>query len=736
MHSSRFPKPHFNRLCVLLLAWMTTGAVFAAEPTESEWFAFAPAPDAFRPGSVIDLRRLNEKFAGEHGFIGVREGEFIHGTTGEALRFWGVNGPPHELTGPDLQHAARMLSKYGVNLARLHGGYFKDNGEVDSAKVAHAQEIVAALKAEGIYSHFSIYFPLWMSPTPDNTVLAGYDGKKHPFAALLFNPEFQKQYRTWWAALLTTPDSKTGGRLVDDPAVAGVEVQNEDSFLFWTFSEANLPEPQLRLLESRFGDWLTQRHGSLDAAVAEWKTEALKRDAITEGRVAFRPLWNIANERTARDRETAEFLFQLQTRFYTETRDFLRGLGFKGVITASNWSTASPERLGPLEKLSYSVCDFVDRHGYFDCNHKGNNAEWSIQNGQTYSDRSALRFEAEDPVKPRQFVHPGMDPHYQGLPSMISETTWCRPNRHRGEAPLYLAAYGALQHSDGIVHFAFDGDHWKVKPGYFMQPWTLMTPVMMGQFPAAALIFRQRLIQPGGVLARIDLNTNDLVQLKGTPLPQDAALDELRLKDVPQTQNLQSGQRIDPLVHYAGGVDVRFVGTAGATQIADLRSLINHEKKSVTSSNGDLSLDYDQGLLMLNSEHAQGLSGNLKIAGTKQTRDLEIRSELEVGHIVIVPLDGKPIGVSTRLLLQIASEEQPTGWTTERVSAQVKRITSIGRDPWLVKAFNGTIRFLRADAGDLKVTALDFNGYPMKKEGDARSIQLEPSTLYYLISKE
>jgi len=44
---------------------------------------------------------------------------------------------------------------------------------------------------------------------------------------------------------------------------------------------------------------------------------------------------------------------------------------------------------------------------------------------------------------------------------MISETTFCRPNRYRSEAPLYFATYGALQDTDCIVHFAFDGSRWE-----------------------------------------------------------------------------------------------------------------------------------------------------------------------------------------------------------------------------------------------------------------------------------
>ncbi len=151
-----------------------------------------------------------------------------------------------------------------------------------------------------------------------------------------------------------------------------------------------------------------------------------------------------------------------------------------------------------------------------------------------------------------------MDPSYDGKPSMISETTWNRPNRYRPEAPLYFAAYGALQGDDAIVHFAFDGSDWSVKPGYFMQPWTLMTPAMMGQFPAAALIYRKGLVAEGDLLVDLNLSLKDLLDLKGTPMPQDAAFDELRARDVPRGTTLRPGNVIDPLVHYAGRTNVNF----------------------------------------------------------------------------------------------------------------------------------------------------------------------------------
>jgi hypothetical protein len=704
----------------------------AAEANKG-WFAFDPRPDTFAATSATDLRHLNEKAAGDGGFIGVKGSRFVHSRTGEPVRFWAVNGP----SGKDrdaLRDEARMLAKHGVNLVRVHHGYFDKDGAVDDAAVRHALDVVAAMKAEGIYSHFSIYFPLWLQPKPGTPWLEGYDGRKHPFAALFFNEGFQKQYRAWWQALLLTPDPATGKRLVDEPAVAGLEILNEDSYFFWTFNPDAVPDAELRIVERRFGDWLARKYGSVDKALRAWGGPAAGRDAPAEGRVGFRPLWNMANERTPRDRDAARFLVESQRGFYQATYQFLRELGFKGVITASNWVTADPRVLGPLEKYTYTACDFIDRHGYFGCREKGEAAEWSVRDGHTYADRSALRFEPEEPGKPKVFAHTVMDPSYDGKPSMVSETTFNRPNRYRSEAPLFYAAYGALQDSDAIVHFALDGPAWSVKPGFFMQPWTLMSPAMMGQFPAAALIYRKGLVATGDLLVDLDLRLGDLLDLKGTPLPQDAALDELRLKDVPAGTTLKPGDVIDPLVHFAGRTNVNFTERAGSARLKDLKGLVDRKRQVVTSSTGELRLDYGKGLLAVNAPAAQGLSGALSAAKGVELKDLSITSGLDLGHVIAVSLDGQPLSRSRRILLQAMSEEKATDFRTEPGPGGGRRITSIGHDPWLVKEIEGVVRFKRPDASGLKVTALDFNGEPRKAAGTADGFRLAPDTSYYLIT--
>ncbi len=534
---------------------------------------------------------------------------------------------------------------------------------------------------------------------------------------------------------MTTPGKYSGKRLIDEPAVAAVEMQNEDSLFFWTFNDKGIPDVEMRIVEKMFGDWLVKKYGSIDAAYKNWNNLRVPRDNPEEGRMGFRPTWNVFHERTARDRDAVTFMTELQLGFYQHDYQFLRGLGYKGLITTTGWTTASPEFFGPLDKYTNTVGDYIDRHGYFGGVRRGPNAGWALMNSQVYCDRSALRFDGDESGKPKLFVNPIMDPHYDGKPSAISETSFERPNRYRSEGPLYYACYGALQDSGMFFHFALDADHWTTKGGYFMQPWTLMSPDTMGQFPAAALIFRQGLVSTGELLVELNLKIADLENLKGTPLPQDASFDELRACDVPKGTSLKANSVIDPLVHYAGRTNVTFSETGGPAKLVDLAPLIDRSAQTVTSSTRQLKLDYGKGVLTINAPAAQGVSGNLKEAGVTETTDLTLASDLDLVHIIAVSLDGKPLATSSKILLQVMSEDVPTGFRAEPTEKGLKRIIDIGRDPWRVKNLSGTVKFKRADAASLKVMALDFSGYPAKPIGAAAEIKLDLRTMYYLITR-
>ncbi len=709
------------------------------------WFAFQPAADPFG-FSPLDLRYLNEREAGEKGFIRVSGEDFVHEKTGEPVRFWAVNVGMGFVASArsELDVFARAMAKRGVNLVRVHGPIYAssgtDFGRVDTNRIAQLQYFVKALKREGIYTSLSIYFPLWVQLGPDNTAFPGYRTGQNPFALLYFNPAFQQLYRDWWRQLLTAPNPHTGLALKDDPAVAFAEMVNEDSTLFWTFNPdagntGNIPDPQRATLEQQFGDWLLARYPGLTLAQirsTRWANLSSAQDDFANGRVGFRGLWNVANDRTRRDQDTARFLTELMLEFHRTTYAFLKqDLGYRGLVYASNWKTASAQYLDPLDKYANAVADFLDRHGYFGGRHEGPNASWNIEVNQTYDDRCALKFRSADGTAD-DFGNPLWDLIYQHQPSTITEVNWPLPNRYRADMVLLGAAYGALQGSDAIFWFAAGSPSWEGLPGKF----SVQTPVVQGQFPAAALIDRQGLVRTAPRVVDLELAVNDLYALKGTPLPAPQNFDLLRGNDVPPGGTLTNISAIDSLAFLVGRVGVDWV-TNGAPQsrILDLSPFIDRAGKKVRSQTGELEWDWGLGKLTINAPAAQGVTGFLSLMGRVELDGCSIESALEYGSVLLVALDGRPIASSAKLLLQVASEEQPYQWATTPASG-LRTITNRGTVPLMVRNFAGTVRLKRPDAAAMTVVPLDFNGYrAVVPPAHADNVTLLPDAPYFLIEK-
>lgn len=709
------------------------------------WFAFQPAPDPFG-FSPIDLRYLNEREAGEKGFIRASGEDFIHEKTGERARFWAVNVGMGFVGNArsELDIFARAMAKRGVNLVRVHGAIYTSSGanfgRVDTNRVAQLHYFIKALKREGIYTSLSIYFPLWVKLGVENTAFPGYNGGKNPFALLYFNPAFQAIYREWWRYLLTTPNPHTSLAIKDDPAVAFAEMYNEDSTLFWTFnpdagSTGNLPDPQRAILEKQFGDWLLAKYPGrtlTQIKSAEWAGVSSSQDDFANGRVGFRGLWTLFNERKRRDQDTAQFLTELMLKFHRETYAYLKqDLGYRGLVYCSNWKTASAQYLDPLDKYANVVADFFDRHGYFGGVHNGPNASWNIEVNQTYDDRSALKFRSSDGTAD-DFGNPVFDLIYQRQPSVITEVNWPLPNRYRADMILVGAAYGALQGSDAIYWFAGGSSTWDGLPGKF----SIQTPVVQGQFPAAALIYRQGLVQTAPRVVDLQLAVTNLFALKGTPLPAPQNFDQLRGDDIPPGGTLTNVSAIDSLAFLVGRVGVDFVTNAAPqSQVLDLSPFINRTNKTVRSFTGELEWDWGVGKLKINAPAAQGVTGFLSAMGRVELDGLSIESGLDYGSVLLVALDGKPIASSAKLLLQVASEEQPNEWATSQATG-VRTITNRGTVPLLVKNLAGTVRLKRADAAAMTVVPLDFNGYRIPgSPGSADVITLSTNAAYYVIEK-
>ena len=77
--------------------------------------------------------------------------------------------------------------------------------------------------------------------------------------------------------------------LKDDPAVAIIQMQNEDSLLFWTVG--SIDGKPLEILQTRYGEWATKKYGSIERALAAWNNESATGDNPTIGRLGFRIIW-------------------------------------------------------------------------------------------------------------------------------------------------------------------------------------------------------------------------------------------------------------------------------------------------------------------------------------------------------------------------------------------------------------------------------------------------------------
>lgn len=708
---------------------------------------FLPDRDEFDPAALLDLRGLNENVAGDHGFIRLSEdgNSFVRGD-GRPIRFWAAG----QRTAPDqsletLYRQAQFLAKRGVNALRIFAMIppkAKDARmtDVDERELDAIFKVVSAMKSAGIYTIIDAYWPVstkmgknWEVTNP---------GRDHPESLVYFDPKFQAGYKAWMKTIYTRPNPYTGVRLADEPAVAIIQLQNEDSLLWWGI--ANLKDDALVLLRRQFADFLKQKYGSLDKARAAWQDykSVFMADDWDAGLPGLLHVWDFTRDGRAKKGEDPgfeeraadqlEFLARTMHSFHADMAEYLREeLGCKQLINANNWRTVDLVTTQDAEYWACTANEVIARNIYTGGMHQGVNNGWQILPGHYYSDVSLIREPLRLPTNVKQ---------PEGHPFMLTEVLWCPPNLYQSEAALMIAAQQSLTGLDAACWFSNWVAEWEQSPH---TKWTYSTPVQIGQFPAAALIYRKGLLKAGDPAVVEQRSLQNLWDRKTPLISEEPGWDPNRDKDhIPLESSIRTV--LDPLAYLVGPVRVVYGGDPAKSTAVDPAKYIDRDGKIVRSITGEVETDYGRGLFRINAPKAQAVAGFLKDAGAQHLADVDITCGNSYASVAVVSLDDKPIRESERVLVQTGTLCRPSGWTVVPTRARIDgkqsdcfRILSVGKPPLQVETVEVVLTIANPQLS--KATLLDINGMATTTPVDFRraegkaTIRLPANTIYLVL---
>jgi len=190
------------------LASAQLGLAQNALPADADRWPFQPPKDEFSPLALLDLRSLNEKVDGEHGFITrSKDGNDFVCSDATPVRFWAVNDSAFD---KNLPRHARFLAKRGVNMVRFHCNITptaEDLRAIDTADRDHLWKGVAAMKKEGIYVTYS---PYWAGPARVKPAMGVLEtGGAGNWGLLFFDHKLQAAYKNWLKQVLTEKNPYT-----------------------------------------------------------------------------------------------------------------------------------------------------------------------------------------------------------------------------------------------------------------------------------------------------------------------------------------------------------------------------------------------------------------------------------------------------------------------------------------------------------------------------------------------
>ena len=697
---------------------------------------WAFSPDADEGKGELNLRALNEKVAGETGFIRRSDdGESFVKGDGSPIRFWAVNTYAFRHDDVKLAKHAKFLARRGVNMVRFHGHLNPASGsfmDADKDQLDKCWRMVAAMKKEGIYSTVSPYWGTHAKVQKGWNIEGLKPGDNLP-GVIFWNEKLQTAYKNWMRQLLTQTNPHTGIPLAKDPSLAVLQLQNEDSLLFWTIDRV-----QGKLRENfgkKFGAFLTKKYGSLDSATAKWGNTKLKGDKLSAGIVDFYGMWHMTQKRGNKQRiaDQLEFYGKTMYDFNKMMGAFFKELGCKQLVNAGNWKTADQVKMLDVERWSYTANDIIGANKYYGPVHvnpkEGHKAGYMIVKGDYFNGKSVLSTPRSLPVNFKQVA---------GYPTLISESCWVGPMKYRAEGSFLVSAYSSLSGFDTFYWFATGEVEYGKPLGKFQNA----TPMEMGQFPAAALMFRKGYIREGKAVIHEERSLKNMWNMKNPIISEDGSYDPNRDKgDTAPESNIAGGT--SPMAFLVGPVKVKYEGNEANSKSIDFSK--NISKDEVKSITGELNMNLKDEICTLNAPSAQGVVGFLNRKESHDLSSVSIKCKNDYASILAVSVDGQPISSSKDMFIQIGTFERPYGWEVKKSKFKGRKgkgsfegleILNRGGSPWNIEKCKGTITLKNKSVS--KAFALDSNFKILKelkvsKTANGISFNLPEDALYVIV---
>ena len=714
-----------------------------SEPAADAWFPFHHG-EVKDGESEIDVSALIEAPAGERGAV-IQVGDEYQFEDGTPVKFWGVGaGIPEGVDSMERQ--AKFFRRMGVNLIRLHtvrgaiGELITPQGggepDFDPDTIDRLDRYVSIMKAHGIYMQWSVFWRHAITeadgyPAELYAELEDSGNGKNPYGLVNISRELQDIRLRYLQTLLNHVNPYTGLKYADEPALAILEVQNEDCVFFHApLTGLNNPNDfplHSALFRQRWAAWVKAKYPTDEALQAAWGADGLRGgDSVDADEMALFGAWemnangppNIAQR--ARLGDFNRFLVEVQTEYWTRRRDEIRGTGFKGVVLSTGWKAGG--KGGEVSNIyADSTLETIDRHGYWGGFGDRHIAIMNFKN-DTLMDLSKW-YNAEDGSWKTPFYHGWHQ--VDNLPYGMSEWAHGTPGQFRAEAGPIYAFYGlGLQGWDTSLHFAY-GRHTSVSTSWdFLSTYNIANPVQVTQYPALATAVHQGHIAQGAPAATRRFTPDQVfsgVDVFTQPGPW--AWDGAETLDVP------------PQIFALGRISNAFGDDIGPSERSDWSEGWDQDNLVVTANTGEMAWHYGERYFEVKAAKTQGVVG---FAGghSVDLPDVDITVTTPFVSLLVTALDNRPISESAKVLVTAVAKEKWTGSEIEGIGDEA-RLNALGGPPLMIEPVQATLTFATEFES---AEALDQHGRRTGKtletgEDGAYTIDGRYTTMYYLFER-